>query len=120
MNRTALRLLIVSLAALTALPLLAANVHADDPCTRDKMIAITDPTSGAAVAYFLIDTNQASPGFSEQWLYLESNNQAGLQRGGAGPSEPAWQALNGASPIGPISDDTDTCQASLTPDTLVF
>ncbi|MHB8606563.1 MAG: hypothetical protein ACYDCK_15075 [Thermoplasmatota archaeon] len=48
---------------------------------------------------------------SDAWLYLESNGESGLQRGGLSVLDPVAD---------PIAHDEDTCQASVTPDTLVF
>ncbi|MHB8606558.1 MAG: hypothetical protein ACYDCK_15050 [Thermoplasmatota archaeon] len=111
MNRTTARVLIVSLVALTALPFVTASVRADlDPtCFNEKVIAIGPPAS-APVAYLVVDAATGA-----QWLYLESNGVAGLQRGGAGPTQPVWDATGNA-----VLTDIDTCQMGGTPDTLVF
>jgi hypothetical protein len=100
---------LVAMMALVALPFLGgASLAGGIDCSVTALQA-------AGPVYLLVD------GANNAWIYLESNGQAGLQRGGAGPAEPALVALNG-SPTGAVVQitDTDTCQESATPDTLIF
>ncbi|MHB8606564.1 MAG: hypothetical protein ACYDCK_15080 [Thermoplasmatota archaeon] len=94
-------LAIGALAILTASPfLMNTGAAADDACGA-KVTSI-----GGAV-YIATDRGLTD----DEWIYVESNNQPGLQRGGSGPA---------ASALDPIGGDTDSCQASATPDTLIF
>ncbi|MHB8606565.1 MAG: hypothetical protein ACYDCK_15085 [Thermoplasmatota archaeon] len=104
MNRSLGIVLISVLAAMTALPLLATvSSAADDACGA----TVTSLNGAAYIAYDGAVTD------GSVWIYIESNNQPGLQRGGVGVSQPIWDVTG-------VISDAETCNASATPDTLIF
>lgn len=66
------------------------------------VVAIVNPLTGENVAYVDDRSYLLANG---AWIYLETNHEPGLQRGG----DSAY-----------VPDDTETCNESANPDTLVF
>lgn len=85
-----------------------AGDTASDPCTSDGafslgIIPIVDPVSGETIGY--VDDRNFVLG-NGIWVYLEDNDQEGLQRGGE-------SVLLGA-------EDPEICNESSDPDTLII
>jgi hypothetical protein len=101
MNKT---MLIALLAATLVTPLVAADPHGDCDSKGAPALGIVRIDTPAATLY--IDDRNYAEG-NGMWIYLESNGEDGLQRGGSSAFAP---------------DDPETCidDSDVGPDTLIF
>ena len=97
------RAVVLASAALIAVAASLVTPAQADPCTSDGHFALG--LIDVAGVVYIDDRNYVDGnGF---WIYLESNGQSGLQRGGS-------------SVMGPDLGGQDPCVESTNPDTIIF